>query len=65
MLDGLPLITAARGIVFGTLVGLVGLYLPDTLTWGEFQLSVIANQRSPLSVHDSTELAAAKVGREG
>jgi len=60
LLDALPYPKWVRGLTMGAIVGLVGLYMPDTLTWGEFQLDIIANNRDPLSVWDSTTLGVAK-----
>lgn len=50
----------ARGFAFGAMVGFIGLYQPDTLTWGEFQIQVLAQQRAPFEVGSSTLLAIAK-----
>ena len=60
LLDALPYPKLVRGLTMGAIVGLVGLYLPDTLTWGEFQLDIIANNREPLNVYHSTKLGVAK-----
>jgi len=53
-LDNLPYPAAVRGLVMGALVGFVGLYKPDTLTWGEFQIDIIANDRQALAWDEST-----------
>jgi len=60
VLDRLPLHYALRGLVMGAAVGLIGLCLPDTLLWGEFQIDILANEREPLAVGPSTGLAFAK-----
>jgi H+/Cl- antiporter ClcA len=60
VLDSLPYRPATRGLVMGALVGLVGLYMPETLTWGEFQIDILTKARTPLGVGDSTALAVAK-----
>jgi H+/Cl- antiporter ClcA len=60
LLDTLPYPTWVRGFVLGSIVGLVGLFMPDTLTWGEFQIEILADFRLPLSTPASTGLAIAK-----
>jgi len=60
VLDALPFNVWVRGLVLGGVVGLIGLCMPDTLTWGEDQIDLIANHRQPLDVRASTALAAAK-----
>jgi hypothetical protein len=60
LLDTLPYPVWARGLILGAIVGYIGLVMPDTLTWGEFQIEILANFRPPLNVGDSTKLAVAK-----
>jgi hypothetical protein len=60
LFDALPYPAWARGLVLGSLVGLAGLFAPDTLTWGEFQIEILASFRMPLSTYASTGLALAK-----
>ena len=45
----------------GLIVGIIGVYEPDTFTWGEFQIDLLANYRAQLSVGMSTALAFAKL----
>ena len=59
-LDTLPYPAWARGLILGALVGFIGLLVPDTLTWGEFQIEILANFRTPRGVEDSSMLAIAK-----
>ena len=61
-LDSLPFPPVVRGLVLGALVGLIGLHLPETLTWGEDQIDILANHRAPLDVGASTLLSVAKFG---
>eukprot|EP00966_Prymnesium_polylepis_P247659 5726976-Prymnesium_polylepis.2 len=61
LLDSLPYSAAVRGLVLGAIVGLIGLYEPDTLTWGEYQINVLVEERfMQRSVGESTVLALAK-----
>ena len=61
LLDALPFYGWAKGLVFGTLIGLIGLYSPDSFTWGEYQLEILANSRDALGPGPSTVLAVAKL----
>ena len=59
-LDKLPFPVWLRGLVMGLIVGIIGVYEPDTFTWGEFQIDILANYRTPLTIGMSTALAFSK-----